>query len=47
MNFLNQLSTEQIGMTWSYINSDVWQRKFQDYPDDQTYAQDILKKAGW
>ena len=47
INFLNQLSTEQIGITWNYINSDVWQRRFQDHPNDQAYAQDILKTAGW
>lgn len=47
MGFLNQLSSEQVAMIWSYINSDVWQKKFQDYPNDQAYAQDILKTAGW
>lgn len=45
--FLNQMSTEQITMTWSYIDSDIWQKQFQNRPQDQAYAQDILKKAGW
>ena len=45
--FLSELSTEQIAMIWSYIDSDVWMKKFQDYPADQEYAKDILTKAGW
>ena len=45
--FLSQLTTEQIAMIWSYIDSDFWMKKFQDYPADQEYAKDILKKAGW
>jgi hypothetical protein len=45
--FLSELDSTQIAMIWSYIDSDVWQKKFQDYPADQEYARDILKKAGW
>ena len=45
--FLSELSAEQIAMIWSYIDSDVWMKKFQDYPADQEYAKDILSKAGW
>ena len=45
--FLSELSTEQIAMIWSYIDSDFWMKKFQDYPADQEYAKDILTKAGW
>ena len=45
--FLSELSTEQIAMIWSYIDSDFWMKKFQDYPADQEYAKDILSKAGW
>ena len=45
--FLSELSTEQIAMIWSYIDSDVWMKKFQDYPADQEYTKDILTKAGW
>lgn len=47
VKFLNQLSTEQIVMTWSYIDSDVWNNKFNTNPDDQDYAREILTKAGW
>ena len=45
--FLNNLSSEQVQMIWPYINSDVWHKKFIDYPADQEYAKDILTKAGW
>jgi hypothetical protein len=45
--FLSELTTEQIAMIWSYIDSDFWMKKFQDYPADQEYAKDILTKAGW
>jgi hypothetical protein len=34
-------------MIWPYIDADFWMRKFKDYPADQEYAKDILKKAGW
>jgi hypothetical protein len=47
VSFLSQLSKEQVAMTWSYINSDTWQKKFQDSPKDQAYAQEILTRAGW
>lgn len=45
--FLNSLSSEQIGMIWPYIDSDIWQKRFHDYPADQAWVEDILKKAGW
>jgi hypothetical protein len=45
--FLSELSTEQVQMIWPYIDSDVWQKKFNNYPADQEYARDILEKAGW
>ena len=45
--FLGELSTEQVSMIWPYIDSDLWQKKFQTYLADQEYARDILTKAGW
>jgi hypothetical protein len=45
--FLNSLDQTQIAMIWSYIDSDVWQKKFNDYSADQAYSQEILKQAGW
>jgi hypothetical protein len=45
--FLGELSTAQVSMIWPYIDSDLWQKKFQTYLADQEYARDILTKAGW
>ena len=45
--FLSELGTEQVAMIWMYIDSDVWQKKFQTYPTDHEYAQEMLKQAGW
>lgn len=45
--FLSTLTPDQLGMIWSYINSDVWQKKFSDNTQDRAYAQEILTKAGW
>jgi hypothetical protein len=45
--FLSDLDSTQIAMIWPYIDSDVWQKKFQDYPADQEYVREILTKAGW
>ena len=45
--FLSELTLEQLAIIWSYIDSDFWMKKFQDYPADQEYTKDILKKAGW
>ena len=45
--FLAESNEEQLAMVWPYINVDVWNKKFSDYPADQEYAKDILAKAGW
>ena len=45
--FLSDLSSEQVAMIWPYIDSDVWQRRFADRPEDAEYAKQILKTAGW
>jgi hypothetical protein len=45
--FLSELSTDQVTMIWIYIDSDVWQKKFQTYPADQEYVKEMLAKAGW
>lgn len=45
--FLAELNAEQVSMIWPYIDSDVWQKKFADYPGDQEYAKEILTQAGW
>lgn len=45
--FLENLNSQQVQMIWPYIDSDVWQRKFQNYPTDKTYVEEILRQAGW
>jgi predicted RNA-binding protein YlxR (DUF448 family) len=45
--FLTELNAEQVSMIWPYIDSDIWQKKFADYPGDQEYAKEILTQAGW
>ena len=45
--FLSEITSEQLSIIWSYIDSDFWMKKFQDYPADQEYTKDILTKAGW
>jgi hypothetical protein len=45
--FLDEINQEQVAIIWPYIDADFWQRKFRDFPADQEYARDILKKAGW
>lgn len=45
--FLSELNEEQVSLIWPYIDSAVWQKKFKDYPANQEFAVEILKKAGW
>jgi hypothetical protein len=47
LKFLSELDPTQVAMTWPYIDSEIWSKKFVDYMADQEYARDILKKAGW
>jgi hypothetical protein len=45
--FLDRLPAEQLPMIWSYIDADRWNGIFRGRPEDQQYARDMLKKAGW
>lgn len=45
--FLSELDATQIAMTWPYIDSEIWMKKFSDYVADQEYVKDVLQKAGW
>ena len=47
IEFLGNLSTEQVAIVWPYINSDAWHKKFNNYPADQEFVKDILTQAGW
>ena len=45
--FLETLTADQIAMTWPYIDSDVWQKKFNKNPVDQSYVSELLRQGGW
>lgn len=45
--FLDRINDEQVAMIWSWIDTDVWQRRFRELPADQAYARNILEQAGW
>jgi hypothetical protein len=45
--FLDRLPAEQLPMIWSYIDADQWHEIFRGRSEDQQYARDMLKKAGW
>lgn len=47
VDFLSKLNEEQIAMTWHYIDTDFWTKKFHDYPADTEYAKQMLQQAGW
>jgi hypothetical protein len=47
VEFLSDLNTEQISMTWPWIDSEFWQRRFADYPADVEYTKAMLAQAGW
>jgi hypothetical protein len=46
VDFLGNLSEEQVAMVMPWINPDHWQRKFTDYLADTEWVKDILIKAG-
>lgn len=45
--FLDNMDPEQTAIVWPWIDPEFWQRKFHDYPADQEYVKEMLKKAGW
>jgi hypothetical protein len=45
--FLNKLSADLISMIWPMINTDIWQKRFQDYHADAMYVREILTQDGW
>ena len=46
VEFLDQLTEDQVGLILPYIEPDYWQRKFKDYVADTEWVKDILSKAG-
>ena len=45
VDFLGNLSEDQVAMVMPWINPDHWQRKFTDYLADTEWVKDILQKA--
>jgi len=46
VEFLSNLSEEQVEIVLPWIDPDFWQRKFKDYMADTEWVKDILQKAG-
>lgn len=46
VEFLDQLTEDQVGLILPAIDPDYWQRKFRDYPDDVAWCKNILNTAG-
>jgi hypothetical protein len=47
IEFLSRLNSEQLATVWPFVDTDFWQKRFRDYPDDVDYIKSILNKAGW
>lgn len=46
VDFLSQLTEEQVAIVMPWIDPDNWQRKFNDYLADTEWVKNILSKAG-
>lgn len=46
VEFLDQLTEEQVSLIIPTLDPDYWQKKFKDYPEDTSWVKDILQKAG-
>lgn len=46
VDFLGDLSEEQVSIVLPWIDPDYWNRKFKDYMADTEWVKDILKQAG-
>ena len=45
--FLARINSEQVAMIWPWVDTDTWQKCFQDRLADQSYSQELLQQAGW
>ena len=46
VDFLDNLTSEQVSIILPHIDPDFWQKKFKDYMADAEWVKDILNKAG-
>jgi len=45
-DFLSKLGDDQIANIISFIDTDFWQTKFNDYPEDVVFCRQVLDQAG-
>lgn len=45
--YLSDLDTTQMQIVWPYVDSDIWGRRFADYPADQAWIENVLAEKGW
>jgi len=45
--FLARINQEHVSMIWCWIDTELWQKRFRDYPADQAYVEEMLSQAGW
>jgi len=46
VDFLDNLTSEQVMMVLPWIDPDYWQQKFKDYMADTLWVKDVLEQAG-
>jgi len=44
---LSQLSEEQLGIAFKWVDPDTWMKRFEKYPADRDWIQELLKEAGF
>lgn len=44
---LANLDNTQMQIIWPYVDSDIWGRRFADYPADQAWVESKLQEWGW
>lgn len=44
--FLQQLNEDQLSTVITFVDPDYWNKRFQDFPEDTTFARQVLKLSG-
>lgn len=47
LEFLARLRDEHVAMVWPWIDTDFWQKRFQDFPTDAAWVRETLGAEGW
>lgn len=45
--WLERMNADHRSTVWPWIDPEFWQGQFQDHGQDQEYAREILRQAGW